>query len=397
MTGPLEGIRILDTTSLFPGPYGMRLLADYGAEVIKIEYKGKPDLARYLPPFVKRKDGKNGRWSFFYHFLNRNKKNLSLNLRKPEGLEVFKRLVKKSDVIVVQFRPGVVEKLGIDYESMKKVNPKIVYCSITGYGEYGPYKFYPGHDLNYIGVAGVGSVTRNEKNEPMLPGLQLADMVGGGLYSVIAILMAIISRENTGKGQFLDISMMDGALSLLPMPLGQYLAGGEEWKPILKEMTLCGATPSYQIFETKDNKYVAVGALEPKFHNKLYKELDLDIKVGESSQASIKEKLAEKFKLKTRDQWIELLIDKDACVTPLYEIKEVPNDPQVKARGLIIEVETEEGPVKQIGFPMKFSETKPEIRYGAAMRVGQDSKEILKELLDYNDEEIKGLKKNKVI
>ena len=396
MVGPLEGIRILDLTALFPGPYGMRLLADYGAEVIKIEYKNKPDLSRYLPPFVKRKDGKNGKCSFFHHFLNRNKKHLSLNLTTPEGLEIFKGLVKQSDVIVVQYRPGVVEKLGIDYESMKKVNPRIIYCSITGYGESGPYKFYPGHDLNYIGIAGVGAVYR-DKNGPILPGLQLADIIGGGLYSVIAILMALIYREKTGKGQFLDISMTDGALSLLALPLGQYLAGGEEWVPILEKMTLTGGTPSYQIFRTKDNKFLAVGALEPKFHNKLYEILNIDINTGKDTGEMIKEKLAKKFLEKTRDEWVNELIDKDVCVTPLYEIHEVPNDPQVQAREMIIEVETEEGPVKQIGYPLKFSDSNAEFRCSAAVKVGRDSKEILKEFLGYSDEKIKELRKKNVI
>ncbi|MHA1270581.1 MAG: CaiB/BaiF CoA transferase family protein [Candidatus Helarchaeota archaeon] len=396
MTGPLEGIRVLDTTSLFPGPYGMRLMADYGAEVIKIEYKGKPDLSRYLPPFVKRENGKQGKWSYFYHFLNRNKKNISLNLNTSDGLKVFKDLVKISDVIVVQFRPGVVERLGIDYESMRKVNERIIYCSITGYGETGPYKYYPGHDLNYIGIAGVGAITRDDKG-PILPGLQLADMIGGGLYSVIAILMAVIARERTGKGQFLDISMTDGALSLLPMPLGQYLAGGEEWKPSLKDMTLTGATASYQIFKTKDGKYLAVGALEPKFHNKLYAELNLELKIGEATPEFIRNSLASIFMTKTRDEWVKELIDKEVCVTPLYEIEEVPNDPQIKARNLIIEVETGDGKVKQLGFPMKFSDTQPEIRYGAAMKVGQNTNELLKDLLGYNDDKLKELRKKKVI
>ncbi|MHA1311061.1 MAG: CaiB/BaiF CoA transferase family protein [Candidatus Helarchaeota archaeon] len=396
MTGPLDGIRVLDVTSLFPGPFGMRLLADYGAEVIKIEYKSKPDMSRYLPPFVKKADGKKGKWSYFYHFLNRNKKNLSLNLSAPEGVKILKELVKISDVIAFQFRPGVVERLGIDYETLKKVNEKIIYCSITGYGETGPYKYYPGHDLNYIGISGVGATIR-DKEGPILPGLQLADMIGGGLYSVIAILMALISRNKTGKGQFLDISMTDGAFSLLSMPLGQYLAGGEEWIPILDQMTLCGATPSYQIFKTKDNKFLAVGALEPKFHNKLYKELNVEIKGGVDSADSIKQKLAKKFLTKTRDEWVKDLMEKEVCVTPLYEIEEVPNDPQIQARNLIIDVKTGDGIVKQLGFPIKFSDTKPEIRFGAAMKVGQDSKEILKELLNYPEEKIKELKKKNVI
>ena len=398
MAGPLKGLRILDTTSLFPGPFGMKLLADYGAEVIKIEYKGKPDLSRYLPPFVKREDGKNGKLSYFYHFLNRNKKNISINLRKTEGLKIFKELVKKSDAIVVQFRPGVVENLGIDYESMKKINPRIIYCSITGYGETGPYKYFPGHDLNYVGVAGVGNLFRkSNRDNPILPGIQIADIVGGGLYSVIAILMAVIARENTGKGQFIDMSMMDGALSLLAMPLGQFLAGGDEWKPVIEKMTLTGATPSYQIFKTKDNKYRAVGALEPKFHNKLYKEIELNEISNKNQTGSITDKLTQIFLSKTRDEWIEKLLDKDVCVTPLYEIEEVPNDPQVKARDLIINVETEEGPVKQLGFPIKFSDTKPEIKFGAAMRIGEHSKEILKNVLGYSDEKIKSFKKIKAI
>jgi len=215
MVHALEGIRIIDLSLLLPGPFGTRYLADFGADVIKLEYKKIPDLARWVAPLVGEKHHKK-RQSFFHHILNRNKRSISINLRSPDGVEVFKRLIKTADVLVEQFRPGKMAELGLGYEDLKKVNPKLVYVSITGYGQNGPYRDMAGHDLNYTGIAGLASLHKTRDHKPIVPGIQVADMFGGGLHAVIGILSALLAREKTGRGQHIDISMMDGCVAFTP-------------------------------------------------------------------------------------------------------------------------------------------------------------------------------------
>jgi len=397
MVDALEGLKILDLTLLFPGPFGVRFFADFGAEVIKIENRQNPDATRNLPPFV-GESGMRGRESFFYHTLNRNKKSLTLNLKSPEGLAIFMKLAKGADVIIEQFRPGVVKKLGIDYDTIKEINPGIIYCSITGYGQDGPYRDFPGHDLNYIAYAGIAGLYQASNGEPILPGLQIADMVGGGMSAVIAILIALYARQHTGKGQYIDISMMDCVLGLNQMSLAQWLAVRE--KPVLKEQALTGGLPQYQIMKCKDGKYFTIGALEPKFYAALLKQLGRDdLLLEKHSRDEIIEELRKVFLSKDRDIWTDEFrncIDDDAkMVAPIYEVDEIETDPHIQARNLIIDVETPHGTIKQIGFPIKLSDT-PATLKSCAPAMGQDTQEIL-ESLGYSLEEIQALKKKKVI
>ncbi|NVM52075.1 MAG: CoA transferase [Candidatus Helarchaeota archaeon] len=396
MVDALKGLKIIDLTLLFPGPFGMKVFADFGAEVIKIENRANPDATRGLPPLV----GTSGRrrQSFFYHTLNRNKKSLTLNLKKQEALEIFYKLAKEADVIVEQFRPGVVKKLRVDYETIKKINPRIIYCSITGYGQDGPYRDFPGHDLNYTAYAGVAGLNQSRDEEPILPGLQIADMVGGGLNAVIGILLALYARQHTGKGQHIDISMMDGVLGLNQMFLAQWLA--MRAKPKLKEQPLTGALPQYQMMKCKDGKYFSIGALEPKFYTALLRQIGReDLLKGSFSRAQVFEELNKTFLTKDRDTWTKEINDcefNDAkMVAPVYEVDEVENDPQVQARNLIIDVETPHGTIKQIGFPIKLSETPATLKF-CAPTVGQHNEEILG-TLGYSPEEVKALRKKKVI
>ena len=401
MTLALEGIRVLDLTMLFPGPFGTRYLSDFGAEVIKIESKVRIDAVRFFPPLVEVPETKRGE-SYFYHILNRNKKNISLNLKTEEGKEIFIKLAKTADVIVEQYRPGVVKKLGIDYETISKINPRIIYCSITGYGQDGPYRDYAGHDLNYIGVSGVASVTRDrDTRKPVVPGVQIGDMFGGGLHSVIGILAALVARERTGRGQYIDIAMMDGTLSYLPMILASYLV--DNVKPEPGRLNLSGALPEYHIYECKDGRFITIGALEPKFYNNLLKVLGIeDISksatefFGEGDQELIFEKFKKIFKTKDRDTWLEELRKVDTCVAPMNEIWEVEDDPQVKHREMIIEVPLGEGKtMKQIGFPIKMSDTPASFLF-VAPPMGQHTEEILTEL-GYKEAEIQELKQKIVI
>lgn len=397
MVDALKGLKIIDLCLLFPGPFGTKFFADFGAEVIRIENRSSPDATRGLAPYV-GEPGMRGRESFFYHTLNRNKKSLTLNLKKPEALEIFKKLAKDADIIVEQFRPGVVKKLGIDYETIKKINPRIIYCSITGYGQNGPYRDIPGHDLNYVSYAGVAGLYRSEEDKPILPGLQIADMVGGGINAVIGILIALYAREHTGKGQYVDISMMDGVVGLNQMSLAQWLAVRQ--KPVLKEHPLTGGMPQYQIMQCKDGKYFSVGALEPKFYAALLKAIDReDLMQAKFTKQETIEALKKTFLQKTRDEWVQLFKefedDNAKMVAPVYEVDEVEHDPQIQARNLIIDVETPHGTIKQIGFPIKLSETPATMRWSAPA-IGQHNLEILTSL-GYSEEEIQALRKNKVI
>lgn len=395
MVDALKGLKILDLTLLFPGPFGTKFFADFGAEVIRIENRSRPDATRGLPPLV---GSGRGRESFFYHTLNRNKKSLTLNLKNPEALDIFYKLAKEADVIVEQFRPGVVKKLRVDYETIKKINPRIIYCSISGYGQDGPYRDFPGHDLNYTAYAGVAGLNQSREGEPILPGLQIADMVGGGLNAVIGILIAIYAREHTGKGQYIDISMMEGVLGLNQIFLAQWLA--TRIKPSLKEQPLTGTLPQYQIMKCKDGKYFSIGALEPKFYVALLRQIGReDLLSGSVSKKEIFEELKKTFLTKDRDTWTEEINNAEnndaKMVAPVYEVDEVENDPHVQARDLIIDVEIPHGTIKQIGFPIKLSETPATLKF-CAPAIGQHNEEILG-TLGYSPEEVKALRKKKVI
>ncbi|MFX0135044.1 MAG: CaiB/BaiF CoA transferase family protein, partial [Candidatus Hodarchaeota archaeon] len=307
-----------------------------------------------------------------------------------------------ADVIIEQFRPGVVKKLGADYETISKINPRIVYCSLTGYGQNGPYRNYAGHDINYIGTSGLASVTRDrDTKKPIVPGVQIGDMFAGGLHSVIGILIALIAREKTGRGQYIDVAMMDGTLSFLPMVFSSYLV--DRIKQDASRSNLAGGLPQYWIYKCKDGKYLTVGALEPKFYVNLLKVIGVKEvskqeaeKSGKTIQDLMFEQFQEIFLTKDRDTWVEELRKVDTCVAPMNELWEVEDDPQVKSRNMIIDVPIGDGEtMKQIGFPIKMSDTPAKFLF-VAPPMGSHTKEILQEL-GYKDEEIKELKKKKVI
>lgn len=390
MVMALEGIKVIDLTLLFPGPFGTKYLADFGADVIRVEYRKKTDLTRFITPLVGERSQRN-RQSFFHHILNRNKRTISINLRNPEGVGIFKQLAKEADVIVEQFRPGVMDRLGVGYEIIKKINPRIIYCAITGYGQDGPYRDKAGHDLNYCGFAGVTSLNRTREGVPVLPGLQVADMCAGGLHALVGILIALLARERTGKGQYIDISMMDGCVSFLPFILQAYLI--DKQKPEIKLGTLLGGTPAYQIFKCQDGKYITIGALEPKFYEALCRAVGREDLIGGGILPEVREEFERVFLTKSRDNWFEILRKVDTCVAPMNEIWEVEDDPQVQARNMIIEVDTPHGKMKQIGFPIKMSETPATFRFSAP-QVNEHTSEILKDL-GYNEDQIKELRKIK--
>jgi crotonobetainyl-CoA:carnitine CoA-transferase CaiB-like acyl-CoA transferase len=380
----LEGVKIVDLTRYAPGPYCTMILADLGAEVIKIEEgivgQGVPE---FPPPGSP------------YDPLNRNKQSIVINLKTNAGKEIFYRLAEKADVVVEGFRPGVAGRLGVDYEALKKLNDRLIYCSISGYGQGGPYRDLPGHDINYIAQAGAMGLMLN----PAMPGNLIGDMAGGGMQAAIGILAALMARIKTGKGQFVDIAIADGVTSLACLYLAEFLRTNEIPK---KEYRISvGASPLYDIYKTKDDKLITVAAHpEPHFFVNLCKVLrcehlipfHTDMKKAEEIRAAFKNA----FLTRTRDEWFDLLMNADTAVGKVYGIDEVASDPQVLHREMVVEVEDPtEGRVRHVGIGIKLSETPGKIRT-LAPRPGKDTKAILSEL-GFSEEEVGRLYRDKVV
>jgi crotonobetainyl-CoA:carnitine CoA-transferase CaiB-like acyl-CoA transferase len=369
---PLAGVRVLDLTRLLPGGYATLLMADMGAEVVKVEEPGKGDYIRWSPPMV---DGESAQ----HRALNRGKRSLTLNLKAPEGPELLQRLAERADVLIESFRPGVMSRLGVGWETLSERNPRLVYCAITGYGQDGPYRDRAGHDLNYMGFAGAASITGPRGGPPVVPGVQVGDIGGGALSGVAGILAALFDRERTGRGRFVDASMMDGAFSWLSMHLGAFLADGEVPEP--SAMRLSGANACYRVYRTKDDRFLTVGALEPQFWRALCEALGVPDLIERQygpieDQDEVAERLQAVLGTKTRDEWVAELSDLDACVGPVNDFGEAVRDPQVRARDLVAVVDgVEVGP----GPPVKFSPPAP-----AALRpapgMGADTEEFLGEI-----------------
>jgi crotonobetainyl-CoA:carnitine CoA-transferase CaiB-like acyl-CoA transferase len=391
---PLEGITILDLTRLLPGPYGTMLLGDLGAEVIKIEEPEQGDYARWYPPHINRLGSR-------HLLLNRSKKSIALNLKSQEGRSILLKMVEKgADALIEQFRPGVMDRLGVGYKDLEKVNSRLIYCSLTGFGQDGPYRDLAGHDINYIGIGGILGLTGPKGGPPAIPGIQIADLVAGGLYSVIGILTALMARQKTGRGQFVDISMLDGVVSLIPDAAALFFGEGES--PRMGERRLTGGLPQYQTYRTKDGKYLAVGALEDKFWANLSRALGRPEwahqvpKEREPRTQEIKEEMTRIFLTRTREEWLGILMKQDTCVTAVHSLEETFSDPQVLHRNMLVEIShPKAGRIKQIGVPIKFSETPGEARTPAP-DMGEHTEEIL-EGLGYNRERIERLRKEGVI
>jgi len=347
---PLEGIRVLDLSRLLPGGYCTMLLADLGADVLKVEEPGKGDYIRWIEPF-------HGEDSSGHLALNRGKRSMTLNLKDPRGAEALKRLVPHYDVVLESFRPGVLDRLGVGYDALAAINPRIVYCAITGYGQEGPYRDRAGHDANYLGYAGVTDVTGWAGGPPVMAGVQVADVGGGGLMATVGVLAALHGREATGKGRFVDISMMDGALSWLGMHLEAYFFTGVP--PVRGRGRVSGGLACYRLYECGDGRWVAVGALEPQFWaafceaigapELIAKQFDEAPGVQDELGARVSEILA----AKPRNEWLALLEPLDTCVGPINSAEEVVADPQVVARGMIVDVPTSAGAVRTVGSPIR--------------------------------------------
>ena len=391
MAEALKGIRVLDLSRLLPGPWCTMMLADLGAEVIKIEEPGRGDYMRWFPPFNKRE-------SVFFLTLNRNKKSITLNLKHEKGRELFLRLVENADVVVEGFRPGVMEKLGLGYHVLNRRNPQIILCSISGFGQDGPYRSMVGHDPNYIGYAGILDLTRDSGGTPVIPGVQIGDIGGGALMAIVGILIALFHRQRGYGGQHVDVSMTDGVVSWLSVWAARFLCTGQNIER--DEMFLSGAYPFYNIYQTKDGRYITLGAIEKRFWENL---CDLigreDLKehqYSEEKRDEIFSCLKEKFKEKTLDEWLAIAKDHDICLGPVNTIEEAFNDPQILHRGMKQEIEhTVEGKINQIGMPIKFSKTPGKIKSPPPL-LGEHTEEILSKL-GLERGEIENLRKEGVI
>ena len=370
----LDGIRILDLSRLLPGPYCTMLLADFGAEVIKIEEPGRGDYARSFPPFLKG-------FGYWHLQLNRNKKSIVLDLKSKEGRENFLALVRTADVVVESFRPGVLEKLGIDYATAKTINPRIIYCSLTGYGKNGPLAHQADHDIGYVSLAGITAMSGEAGGRPAIPGVLMADM-NASMAAGMAIMIALHHAQRTGEGQEIDISLYNVAMTLMPGAASLYFGSGfvaergNNW--------LTGKNPNYNIYATKDGRYLSAGCLEKKFWTNLCQVLgrtDLIDKIDDEKNYSyLKDELSHVFDRRTLKEWQELLAGKDTCVTPVLDFAEAVASEQTKANEMVLDVHDKElGDYRQLGFAMKLSRT-PACLRKRAPRLGEDTDELLGEL-----------------
>lgn len=361
----LKGIRVLDLTRLYPGPYCTLLLAQMGAEVIKVESPGEGDYMRYLGP-----DGSIA--SLYFESLNRGKKSIALNLKKEKEKEVFLCLAATADVLVEGFRPGVMASLGLGYEDIKQVNADIIYCSITGYGQDGPYRDRAGHDINYIALAGILGLTGLQGGPPAIPGVQIGDVGAGALMACVGILAALVNRQAGRGGRYLDIAMLDGLVSWLSMPLADCFAG----KPTGRgKMMLNGGLACYNVYRTADGGYMSLGALEPKFWQNFCRAVGREDLVGrqfDEDQDRLVLDLQKLFAEKTRKEWEELLSGADACCEPVLSLEEMKKHPQLQARGMVTGGKFPAFPFKVM--PEKEEEPAP------APTLGQDTGEILRGL-----------------
>jgi crotonobetainyl-CoA:carnitine CoA-transferase CaiB-like acyl-CoA transferase len=373
-TRPLDGIRVLDLSRLYPGPFCSMLLADFGADVICVEarrFEGEPSMPSTM----------------------RGKRHVSLDLSRPEGREVFLRLTREADVLLEGFRPGVTDRLGVGYEALRAVNPRLVYCSLTGYGQTGPWRDLVGHDLNYLAMAGLLDQTGSGPDAPpAIPGTQLADVAGGGLSAALGILLALQARERTGRGQFVDISMTDGVMGMMGYATTFWWMAGQKMERGRSMLT--GRYPWYRTYRCADGRYLSIGAVEARFWSVLCEHFGRpEWTARQYDEAALPEQHAffeARFAERSRDAWFEELRPLAVCVAPVLDVEEAFESEHARVRGLVAEVEVEGRPLKLLGVPIKLSETPGRVERRPP-RFAEHTDAVLREL-GYADAEIAELR-----
>ena len=374
--GPLQDIRVLDMSRLLPGPFCTRLFADMGADVIKIEEPVKGDYSRDFVP-------RRGDFACWFMEVNRNKKSVALDLKNEEDRRLFLELAKTAQVVVESYRPGVMKKLGVDFETVKQVNPKIVYCSITGYGKQGPLVKQADHDIGYQSLAGLISLSGEKDGKPSIPGVLAADMQASAMAGM-SILAALHHAEQTGEGQEISLSLFDTCLALVPGVSATYFGNG--FVNMRGNNWLGGANPNYNVYRTKDGRYMSVGCLEEKFWKNLCGVLErpdlIPVIQDETKYPWLKDELTAIIATKTMEEWVELAKGSDSCFAPVLNYDEALATGQAMADEMVLDVEDPElGNYKTMGFVTKFSATPCQL-YRRAPRLGEHTEEILGEIAE---------------
>ncbi|MYD53621.1 MAG: CoA transferase [Chloroflexi bacterium] len=397
LDGPLDGIRVVDLSALAPGPYCSMLLADMGAEVILVEQAGRPRGRRDVS-----RDPNEERRRYSSYALGRGKRSIGLNLKADEAREIFYQLSDEADVVLEGFRPGVVKRLGVEWDTLSGRNSRLIYCSLSGFGQTGPYAPHVGHDINYIATAGalgmIGDFAADGR--PAIPVNIIADFAGGGLMAAFAIVCAIQARERTGEGQYIDLAMSDGSMSLITSALAGYEGAGADMRPA--QHVLNGGEPHYQVYETADGRWFSVGSMEPYFYANLCRALDLEQYIDDQGtsdprrRTEIRDAFAAAFKSRTAADWDQILNDVDVCAKPVLSLEEALGDPHNLSREMVVEVPTPDGEMmRQAGVAPKLSRTPGRVRGGAPSR-GQDTEDLLA-ALGYDAEAVAALREREVI
>jgi len=379
--GVLDGIKILELARVPPAELPGMMLADVGADVLKIETP-EPDRPSDAD-WVRRT---------IHTFTNRNKRSMSLNMKSADGQEIFRRLAAAADVVVEGFRPGVMKRLGADYETLRKLNPRLVYCSLSGFGQDGPYKDYPAHDMNYLSLAGVLNLIGEPGRKPVIPLNLVADYAGASLHGALGIVLALFARERTGRGQHVDVAYLDTSVSLLAATPNMRFFFSDGIAPRRGEGFLGGSYPYYAIYETRDGKLLTIGCTEPWLWENFCKAIDRPelarfartndqfVRAANAEEEAARREIEAIIRTRDRDEWYERLVRADVCVGKVYEIDEMVRDPQLNHRQMIVDVEhPTHGRVRQIGIAIKLSDTPGSIR-SAAPLPGEHTAAVLKDL-----------------
>jgi alpha-methylacyl-CoA racemase len=398
MAGVLDGIKILEVVRVPPAEMPAMMLADMGAEVLKIE-SPEPD----------RPTGDEWTRRAVHSFTNRNKRSMTLNMKAPEGQAIFRKLAATADVLVEGFRPGVMKRLGADYDTLKALNPRLVYCSLSGFGQDGPYKSYPAHDMNYLSLAGVlGLIGDAGSKKPVIPLNLVADYAGASLHGALGIVLALFARERTGRGQHVDVSYLDTTVSLLAATPNMRFFFSDGISPKRGEGFLGGSYPYYAIYETKDDKLLTIGCTEPWLWDNFCKAIgrpdlkafarkpDQFVRAADDKEEAARREIESIIRTKNRDEWYELLVKADVCVGKVYDVDEMVKDPQINHRQMIVDIEhPTQGRVKQFGIAIKLSDTPGTIRSASPLS-GEHTDDILKDL-GMTAAEVAGLRERKVV